>query len=217
MACAASPALFATGRWDHGFEMPVTVAIPAVDSREDAGLLSRFAAGDDAAFSDLVAAYQQLAYVVACRITLRDDLALDVVQEAFLRCLRHRGRFDPAKAFKPWLLQIVRNLAIDALRVQRRLDSGGTTGEGLEAAATGDDPSGATQRGELRARVAVVLAALPEKYRDILIMREMEDLPAEEIARQTGIDYGTTRWRLHEARRLFRTAWLGRFGEPDHV
>jgi DNA-directed RNA polymerase specialized sigma24 family protein len=44
-------------------------------------------------------------------------------------------------------------------------------------------------------------------------MREMEGLPAETIAGQIGIDYSTTRWRLHQARRLFRDAWINRFGE----
>ena len=184
---------------------------------DEAALLARYAAGDDLAFSDLVGRFQQLAYTVACRITLREDLGLDVVQEAFLRCLRHRGRFDTAKAFKPWLLQIVRHLAIDALRVQRRIEVGASATEALGRAATADDPAAAIQRRELRSRVASVLASLPEKYRDLLIMREMEDLPAEEIARQTGIDYGTTRWRLHEARRLFRMGWIARFGEVEHV
>ncbi len=202
--------------------VPMAEPVPAPSAPPDeAALLLRFANGDDLAFAELVKRYQQLAYVVACRITLRDDLGLDVVQEAFLRCLRHRGRFDTGKAFKPWLLQIVRHLSIDALRVQRRIDAGTSASAALERAVTTDDPAAGTvhqeQRQELRSRVASVLASLPEKYRDILIMREMEDLPAEDIARQIGVDYGTTRWRLHEARRLFRVAWTARFGaEIDH-
>lgn len=191
---------------------PVPPSTAPTAPPDEPALLLRFANGDDAAFSELVQRYQQLAYVVACRITLRDDLGLDVVQEAFLRCLRHRTRFDTGKAFKPWLLQIVRHLSIDALRVQRRIDAGTSASAALERAATTDDPSAGTQRQELRSRVASVLASLPEKYRDILIMREMEDLPAEEIAKQINVDYGTTRWRLHEARRLFRAAWTTRFG-----
>ena len=192
-------------------EIPVQPAAPA----DEAALLRRFAGGDDGAFAELVGRYQQLAYVVACRITLHDDLGYDVVQEAFLRCLRHRGRFDTSKAFKPWLLQIVRHLAIDALRIQRRIDAGTSASAALERVETSADPSAGTRRAELRSRVASVLASLPEKYSDILIMREMEDLPAEEIARQINVDYGTTRWRLHEARRLFRAAWVARFGDQE--
>jgi RNA polymerase sigma-70 factor, ECF subfamily len=196
---------------DHAPAMPEPLTV-------ETQLLRRFVAGDDLAFTELVGRYQQLAYVVACRITCRDDLALDVVQEAFLRCLRHRDRFDPDKAFKPWLLQIIRHLAIDALRIQRRIDAGTSANADLERAATTGDPGSALDAQDVRSRVASVLASLPEKYRDLLIMREMEGQAAEDIARETGIDYGTTRWRLHEARRLFRTAWVARFGEGfDHA
>jgi RNA polymerase sigma-70 factor, ECF subfamily len=186
------------------------------DAGDDARLLARFAQGDDVAFSELVQRYQHLAYVVACRITGRDDLGHDVVQEAFLRCLRHRHRFDTAKAFKPWLLQIVRHLSIDALRVQRRIDAGTAAGELLErTAAAHSDPAAAGDATDLRHRVASVLASLPEKYRDLLVMRELEGQSAEDIATAIGVDYGTTRWRLHEARRLFRLAWVERFGHAD--
>ncbi len=196
--------------------IPVAAVVPAVPADEPA-LLLRFANGDDQAFAELVLRYQAVAYAVAYRITLREDLGLDVVQEAFLRCLRHRGRFDTSKSFKPWLLQIVRHLAIDVLRVQRRLDSGTSASAALDQLASPTaDPAAKFQRQEqhqdLRSRVASVLASLPEKYRDLLIMREMEDIPAEDIARQIKVDYGTTRWRLHEARRLFRLAWIARFG-----
>lgn len=190
-----------------------SVTAAATDVGDEGPLLVRFAAGDDVAFSELVRRYQQLAYVVACRVTLRDDLALDVVQEAFLRCLRHRSRFEIGRAFKPWLLQIVRHLAIDVLRSQGRIDASTAASGALDQVETIADPSSGTRHGELRANVASVLATLPEKYRDLLIMREMEGLAAEAIAEQMNLDYGTTRWRLHEARRLFRVAWVARFGD----
>lgn len=208
------PGLFQPLRLNHARPMDATAAVCPDDAvpADEAALLERFASGDDVAFSELVRRYQQLAYVVACRVTLRDDLALDVVQEAFLRCLRHRTRFELGRAFKPWLLQIVRHLAIDVLRSQRRIDAGTAAGSALETATTTSDPSAGTQAGEMRTRVAAILASLPEKYRDLLVMREMEGLPAETIAEQLALDYGTTRWRLHEARRLFRVAWVARFG-----
>lgn len=213
------PFLFQPLRLKHGRAMDATTSAssvataPVAPVNDESALLVRFAAGDDAAFSELVGRYQQLAYVVACRVTLRDDLALDVVQEAFLRCLRHRSRFEIGRAFKPWLLQIVRHLAIDVLRSQGRIDASTAAGSALDHLETSTDPSSRTHQGELRANVAAVLATLPEKYRDLLIMREMEGLAAEAIAEQLKLDYGTTRWRLHEARRLFRVAWVARFGE----
>ena len=180
---------------------------------EDLVLGTRFAAGDELAFASLVRRYQQLAWTVAWRVTGREDLAHDVVQEAFLRCLRHRERFHAGSPFKPWLLQIVRNLGIDALRLHRRLEP---TTEALDRGVI-DDPGQASQAQDLRAQVAEVLATMPEKYREILVMREMEGQAAEDIARAIGVDYGTTRWRLHEARRRFREAWVTRFGELDHA
>lgn len=211
------PFLFQPLRLKYKLAMDVTTLNPTgtatVSEVSDEGpLLVRFAAGDDAAFSELVRRYQQLAYVVACRVTLRDDLALDVVQEAFLRCLRHRSRFEIGRAFKPWLLQIVRHLAIDVLRSQGRIDVSTAVSGALDHVEITADPSTGTRLGELRTNVAAILATLPEKYRDLLIMREMEGLAAEAIAEQLKLDYGTTRWRLHEARRLFRVAWVARFG-----
>ena len=183
----------------------MTLPVPL---EEDVALGARFALGDEDAFADLVRRHQQLAWNVAWRVTGREDLAADVVQEAFLRCLRHRSRFRAGQPFKPWLLTIVRHLGIDALRLGRRLEAPG------DDPTITPDPTGELQAGELRAQVAEVLALLPDKYREILIMREMEGQAAEDIAVAIGVDYGTTRWRLHEARRRFRLAWLQRHPAP---
>ena len=179
---------------------------------DDLALIQTFCAGDEQAFATLVRTYQALAHAVAWRITARQDLAADVVQEAFLRVLRHRENFDPARAFKPWLLQIIRNLSIDALRLTRNHDEATA-----DTGSVTSDPGVALDAAETRARVVQILGTLPEKYREILVMREMEGLPAEEIAERIGVEYATTRWRLHEARRLFRNAWLARFGADEGV
>ena len=186
--------------------------IAAESQVDDPSVIRRFCAGDEQAFAILVKAHQAIAHAVAWRITARQDLAADVVQEAFLRVLRHRQNFDPARAFKPWLLQIIRNLAIDALRLCRHHDEATA-----ETGAVHADPGVALDAAELRIRVASVLATMPEKYREILVMREMEGLAAEDIAEKIGVEYATTRWRLHEARRLFRVAWLARFGAEEGV
>jgi RNA polymerase sigma-70 factor (ECF subfamily) len=179
-----------------------------------AGWLSRFAAGDDAAFAALVGEYQPLALAVAARVIGgRSEVVEDVVQEAFLRVLRHQGRFDPARPFRAWFLAIVRNLAIDALRRRRPLAGEGAAAELADHSSSAG--SAGLERAELRRRVAEILAGLPEKYRILLVMREMEGRPAEDIAAEQGLDYGTARWRLHQARALFRAAWVRRFGEEE--
>ncbi len=188
--------------------MPEPVQTTASDAA--GAQLARFAAGDEQAFSELVGDHQQAAYVTAWRVLGDGEAAHDCVQEAFLRILRHHADYRPGQPFRPWLLHIVRNLAIDALRRRRRF----AHPDSLHALASPATPS-ALEGMELRVRVAEVLDELPAKYRDIIVMREMEGVPAEEIAVLIGVDYSTTRWRLHQARRLFREAWLARFGAED--
>ncbi len=199
------PMTSATAPWLAAEAAPV----PGGATR-DAELLERYAGGDRAAFDELVNAHQEAAYTAAWRILGDGETAHDVVQEAFLRILRHHERFDASKSFRTWLLSIVRNLAIDSLRRRRRL----VRPEHL-ADASAPAASSPLEAAELRERVAMVLDDLPEKYRSIIVMREMEGMPAENIARDIGVDYSTTRWRLHQARQLFRQAWVARFGKES--
>ena len=178
------------------------------EANRAAAQLERFARGDRKAFDELVAEHQQAAYTAAWRILGDGEAAHDVVQEAFVRVLRHHQRYEADKPFRSWLLSIVRNLAIDSLRRRRRFDHPDSLSQ-LSAPAS----PAAMEEHELRERVALVLADLPEKYRSIIVMREMEGVPAEDIARAIGVDYSTTRWRLHQARLLFRSAWIARFGK----
>lgn len=192
---------------------PMSDAVPiptrdvdGIPGERAAAQLRRHAAGDRGAFAELVADHQGAAFATAVRIVVDADLAGDVVQEAFLRVLRHGDRYDAKRPFRPWLMQIVRNLAIDSLRRRRHHHDVAHIGE--RAA-----PDAASDQGELRACVATVLGDLPEKYRLLIVMRELEGVAVETIAEQIAVDYGTTRWRLHEARRLFRAAWIRRYGE----
>jgi RNA polymerase sigma-70 factor (ECF subfamily) len=184
----------------------------AVEDRRAAELLARFAGGDQGAFEQLVRDHQDTAFGFARRIVGDAELARDVVQEAFIRVLRHHARFEAGRSFRTWLLHIVRNLAIDGLR-RRRPNANIEYLDHLAQVERGGSSSG--ERDELRQRVAAVLQQLPEKYREILVMREMDGMPAEEIAQVIAVDYGTTRWRLHQARKLFREAWLQRWPEDQ--
>jgi RNA polymerase sigma-70 factor (ECF subfamily) len=197
--------------------MTATATAPARDKHPAMGasevnnaavLLTRFAHGDRRAFDELVTEFQQIAYTAAWRILCDAEAAHDVVQEAFMRVLRHYTRYDHSKSFRTWLLSIVRNLSIDSLRRRHRFEHPDRL-DSVSAA-----PQGARMEAqELRERVAMVLDDIPDKYRSIIVMREMEAMPAEDIARAIDVDYSTTRWRLHQARQLFRQAWIARFGK----
>lgn len=181
--------------------------LPLPDMAEPAlEQLRAWQAGDDSAFTALVKTHQEAAYACAWRVLGGGAEAADVVQEAFLRVVRHAARYD-GRPFRPWLLGIVRHLAIDVLRRRRPQVGDEALAAAPAEAASAEDPA------LLRQRVAEVLAGLPEKYRQLLIMRELEGLPAQTVAAQLGLDYELCRWRLSEARRRFRDLWTARFGE----
>ncbi len=201
---------------------PRTMVEPAVrrereehlDSRSPHEYLRRYAEGDDQAFGNLVAVLQPTALVQAARITGSRDDAADVVQEALWRIAQDPQSALAAASFIAWFTIMVRHLAIDVLRRRQRRERR-HVGSAEHTASVAAQHDHGLQNAETRQRVALVLAQIPTKYRDLLVMREMEGQPAEAIATTIGIDYGTTRWRLHEARRLFRQAWLATYGE-DH-
>jgi len=193
----------------------VTAALPlgpATDAGSDRAhaLLARWGNGDDEAFALLVREHQDGAYRYARRMCGDHDLARDLVQEAFIRVMRHHQRLETGRNFTAWFLHIVRNLAIDAMRRRKTRSQVPYEDHLRDATAGGQDKP--LEARETKRQIAVVLAELPDKYREILIMREMDGIPAEDIATIIGVDYGTTRWRLHKARTLFHTAWTARYG-----
>jgi RNA polymerase sigma factor (sigma-70 family) len=143
------------------------------------------------------------------------DLADDIVQDAMLRAFR---AFDHVRGedAKPWLLTIVRNCHRTALAQTRRRaqvplpDEEG--GETHTLSAEGPDPErSAAIAGDAR-KLNAAIAALPEDYREALILREMEELSYREIAEATGVPIGTVMSRLSRARALLREKWLGDHG-----
>jgi RNA polymerase sigma-70 factor (ECF subfamily) len=189
-----------------------TALADAADSRatwtDEARMLERYHAGDNAALDELVERYRTSAFWVSRYVVNDDDVANDVVQEAFVRVIERSDRYDPNRPFKAWFLQIVRNLSIDHLRRRR----GVVGSEPLEYIPVHAD-FGALERRELAQRIQEVMATLPEKYRELIRLRDVEGYGSDEIAQIIGVDYGTTRWRIHQARKLFRQAWVARFGE----
>lgn len=177
-------------------------------SGPEGSLLDRFAHGDNLAFDELVLMHQEAGFWTAQRLVRDEDTAHDIVQDAFLRVMENRDRYDASRPFRAWFQRIVRNLAIDHLRRHRREYQDYETAPTIaSSAATRIDQS------ELKAHIDEVLLTLPEKYHDLLIMREVQNIRADHIAQKIGVDYATTRWRIHQARKLFKKAWVERFGE----
>ena len=183
---------------------------------DDLSLVSKAKAGDDGAFRALVVRYQRKVYAVALGIVKDPDLAWDVAQDTFVRVHGHVADFEGKSSFSTWLYRIATHLAIDSVRRERRaqkdeLDEVNEAdlsegAEGILSTALGNDPRESVLRRELAAKIGEALAALPEKHRTILVLREVEGLSYEELAERLGIHKGTVMSRLFHARKKMQAA-----------
>jgi RNA polymerase sigma factor (sigma-70 family) len=157
--------------------------------KPDAGTVERFRA--------VVLPHLDAAYGFARWLT-RDPLqAQDLAQEAMLRALRYFHAFRGDNA-RPWLLRIVRNTWSD-LRA-RRGAANGTLEEIENRPADGPDPEQSALAGDRRRQIAAALAALPVDMREVLVLREIEDLSYKHIAAVLDLPIGTVMSRLARAR-----------------
>lgn len=201
-----------------------------VDPDERAAI-RRCQAGDADAFELLVRRYMRRASVFALGWTGDREDSLDVSQEAFVRAYRAIGSFDSARPFYPWFHQILRNLCLTRLkRVARlnevpledrldRLGEGGRVAGGAlgtpgwnEGRGAGFDPQSAVERAELRRTVWEAIRSLPVNDREILVLREFQELTYAEIASVLDIPLGTVMSRLHAARTRLRDRLQPVFG-----
>jgi RNA polymerase sigma factor (sigma-70 family) len=172
-----------------------------MDKVDDAALLCRAAAGDEAAFSQLFARYQRQIYLYAervCGCASGDD----IVQDTFLAVLRPSGRFDPAKGTVPgYLFGIARHHVI------RRLAKQGTTlaeppDAGMNAIAPEDTPLDRIARERTIDVVRQAVQALPPAYREVVALCDLQEMDYATVAQIVQCPIGTVRSRLHRARAL---------------
>ncbi len=183
----------------------------------DARLVERVREGDRSAFRDLVLRYEGKLYRVIHRFVHNDALAEDLVQETFIRVYENLGQFDVSRRFGPWLFQVGVNLTLDYLRKKKRRGSTSLFSEinserSLDPGS--DDPREKRDIGE---EVRRVLQELPEKYRTVLVLRDLEHFTSAEVAAIMNRKESTIRWRLAEARNRFKRLWTERIkeaGEP---
>ena len=151
------------------------------------------------------------AYNLARWLTRDDHDAQDVVQDAWVRAMRYFPSFRGDQA-RPWLLQIVRHTCYSWLRENRpvellSLDAEDDGGARLEPAApSSDEPFAVLARHADRALINRALAGLPIAFREVLVLRELEDLSYRDIARIADIPLGTVMSRLSRARSLMQQA-----------
>lgn len=177
-----------------------------MQTETEASLVRRARGGDRDAFGALVERYMRRAYLQALGLVGSREDALDLSQEAFARAFRARQTLDPERPFYAWLYQILRRLCFN-FRRDRRTRAALLEREGLHwlttvsARAAPEDPVTALERGDLCRRVAAALETLPDREREVLVLKEFEDLKYREIAELVGVPVGTVMSRLYAARR----------------
>ena len=174
--------------------------------QSDAELARQALAGSETAYRDLVARYATPAVNFVYRFVRDRSLAEDLAQEGFLRVYQRLGTYDPERKFSSWFFQVLRNITIDYLRVNRlptaSLDELQDE-SGREAAVDRDSvsPEQAAQQGELAVAMAAALASIRPEYRECVVLRYQEGLTHPEIAEILRLPPGTVKTYLHRARK----------------
>lgn len=169
-----------------------------------ARLIERARAGDLTAFDQIITSHQRRVISTAWRMLGNEDDARDAAQEVFLRVYKHLGKFDPAQEFSGWLYRIVINVCRDQARkrgwrgmmtsFEAEYDAGN-----LELASA-DDTEAAAMLSQERTIIARALASLSEKERAAIVLRDLEGLTTEEVARVLGSSQTTVRSQICTAR-----------------
>jgi RNA polymerase sigma-70 factor (ECF subfamily) len=174
--------------------------------------LARAAAGgDESAFEALVGLHEKKVYNLALRMCGSPEDARDVAQEAFLSAWRGLPRFRGEAGFSTWLYRLTQNAAIDHLRRTRRQQGERSLEDeilGLDAADPTPSPQEQTEGAELRWAVLAALEQLSEEHRQVLVLREVQEMRYEEIAGELGLDLGTVKSRISRARSALRKILL---------
>ena len=170
-------------------------------------------------FETEVLPHLDAAYRFACWLSPSSADADDVVQEAFLRAFRGFESLRGSDA-KAWLLAIVRNCHATAFQQQKRRAHVPLPEEadGHEMIAVTPDPEGESIRRDQQRLLTRVMATLPEEHREVLVLREVEDLDYREIAGVLNVPIGTVMSRLARARAALRARLPNETeGEPRAV
>jgi RNA polymerase sigma-70 factor (ECF subfamily) len=192
----------------------------------DAELLERYGQGDEAAFRELVSRYKNSLYAFLKQFLNRQDLVEDVFQETFLQLFTSRDSFDPSRPLRPWLFTIAANKAKDALRKSQRTatipigtlsDSEDMSFDDVLNTLSSDStmPYEEVEESETAARVAQVIANMPENLREILILAYFNRFSYKQMASVLSIPIGTVKSRLHTAVARFAKDWKASVGSKD--
>ena len=180
-----------------------------MDERE---LIARLQKRDEAAFEELIRQYEKKVYTLCFRMCGNSEDAEEAAQDAFLALWRGIDRFRQESSLSTWIYRLATNACIDTLR-RRKKQSGSVSLDDeelfVDAVDTSPQPQETVEHREAQKLLQAGLSALPEEYRKVLILREIEGLSYTEIAESASIELGTVKSRISRGRSLLRNFLSG--------
>ncbi len=164
----------------------------------DQPLIEAFQAGDEFAFVSLYNRYKGPVYAFCVKMLSDREVAADVMQDTFLRLYENRDRLLKSSSFKSWLFTIARNQCLNTMRRDKRMVG---YGDGIEDVPGESTPVSRLEKSERIAMVSECLMRLKPDYREVLILREYQNLSYDEIAAVTRSTVSAVKSRLFKARR----------------
>ena len=176
--------------------------------RDEAQMIASILAGNSQVFHELIRPYERSVYVMALSLLQNEADAEDTAQEAFLKAFRNLASFRAEAKFSTWLISITLNEARRRLRRQstvrmESLDEPAEEGAKVSPALLRDwreIPSESLERREVRALLQKAIEELSPIYREVLVLRDIEELSVEETAGALAISISSVKVRLHRAR-----------------
>jgi RNA polymerase sigma-70 factor, ECF subfamily len=178
----------------------------------DEEIVARVRAGELALYEILMRRYNQKAYRTVRSILREESEVEDVVQEAYFSAYRHLAEFEGRARFSTWLVRIAINAALDRRRGRARIVVLDPAAEEVLSAQRGpagggndgDDPERVTARRELAHLLERAIDALPESFRVVFVLRDVEGMSTQETAESLALEVNTVKTRLHRARSMLR-------------
>jgi RNA polymerase sigma-70 factor (ECF subfamily) len=195
------------------------------DEKSEERFIERLVSHDERAFNELVQAYEQRVYRLVFRMLGRRDEAEDMAQEVFVQVFKAIGTFRGDSKLGTWIYRIAVNLCKNRIKYLGRRHT--SDEEELEpvaersaldekkSSAVGETsrPDQVVEGYQIEKIVQECMAALEADFREVLVLRDVEDLSYEELCEVTGLPDGTVKSRLHRARAMLKTAVETRLGE----
>lgn len=174
-------------------------------AERDLRLIAAYRAGRERAFDELVRTYEPTVQRLLVRLNAAQADVEDLTQEVFLRVYRNLDRFRAQSSFYTWLYRVTVNVFFDHNKKRKRADVRLARLQSALSDATGEmhdavDPFHATLESLTRQSLDRAIALLPPPFREVVALRELDDLSYEEIAVMAGVSVGTVRSRLSRAR-----------------